>query len=89
MVSINLFCCCTRSFLNSLKHRRYADYADADYAHAKIVCKDFELKYYVNTFMFNFLNMCIKIFEIDSAHFPLIPGLACSHKKGKSIHGRL
>ena len=60
------------------------------YAHAKRVCKDFEIKdlgeyhdFYVqvNTFLLadafeNFRNMFRKIYELDPAHFLLAPGLA-------------
>ena len=63
---------------------------DADYAHAKRVCKDFEIKnlgeyhdLYVqsNTLLLadvfeNFRNMCLKIYELDPAKFLSAPGLA-------------
>ena len=66
------------------------DITDADYAHAKIVCKDFEIKnsreyhdLYVqgNTLLLadvfeNFRNMCLKIYELDPAKFISTPGLA-------------
>ena len=59
------------------------DIADADYAHAKRVCKDFEIKnlgeyrnLYVqsNTLLLadvfaKFRNMCLKIYELDPANF--------------------
>ena len=57
------------------------DIIDADYAHVKRVCKDFEIKnlgeYYdlniqSDTLLLadvfeNFRNMCIKIYELDPA----------------------
>ena len=66
------------------------DFTDTDYAHAKRVCKDFETKslgeYYdlhaqSNTLLLadiveSFGNMCLKIYEIDPAHFLSDPGLA-------------
>ena len=66
------------------------DITDADYAHAKRVCKDFEIKnlgeyhdLYVqsNTLLLadvfeNFRNMCLKIYELDPAKFLSAPGLA-------------
>ena len=66
------------------------DITDADYAHAKIVCKDFEIKnlgeyhdLYVqsNTLLLadvfeNFRNMCLEIYELDPAKFLSAPGLA-------------
>ena len=56
---------------------------DADYAHAKRVCKDFEIKnleeyhnLYVQSHTLlladvfeNFQNMCLKIYELDPAKF--------------------
>ena len=59
------------------------DVTDVDYAHAKRVCKDFEIKYlgeyydlYVQSDRLllvdvfeNFRNMCLKIYELDLAHF--------------------
>ena len=59
------------------------DITDADYAHAKRICKDFKIKnlreyhdLYVqsNTFLLthvfrNFTNMCLKIYELDPAKF--------------------
>ena len=67
------------------------DITDADYAHAKRVCKDFEIRcfgeyhdLYVqrDTLLLadgfeNFRNMCIKIYELDPAKFLSVPGLAC------------
>ena len=67
----------------------YADYTDADYAHAKRICKDFEIKdlgeyheFYLqsDTALLNdvfeiFSNMCIKIYEPDLAKFVSVPGL--------------
>ena len=60
---------------------------DADYAHAKRVCKDFEIKHlgeyhdlYVqsDTLLLgdvfeNFRNMCINIYELDPTKFSLAP----------------
>ena len=65
------------------------DITDADYAHAKIVCKDFEIKNldeYHNLYVQsdtlllvdifkNFRNMCLEIYENDPAHFLSTPGL--------------
>ena len=66
------------------------DITDTDYAHAKRVCKDFEIrhlgKYHdlhvqshtlllADTFE-NFRNMCPKIYELDPAKFLSAPGLA-------------
>ena len=66
------------------------DIADADYADAKRVCKEFEIKglgeyhdLYVqsDTVMLadvleNFRNMCLEIYELDSAKFLTVPRLA-------------
>ena len=66
------------------------DITDANYAHSKGVCKDFEIKHlgeyhdlYVqsNTLLLadvfeNFRNMCINIYERDSAKFLSAPGFA-------------
>ena len=63
---------------------------DADHAHAKRVCKDFEIKsleeyhdLYVqsNTLLLadiyeRFRNMSLEIYEVDNAKFLLAPGLA-------------
>ena len=63
---------------------------DADYAHAKNFCKDFEIKnlgeyhaMYVqgDTSLLadvfeNFRNMCLEIYELDPAKFLSAPGLA-------------
>ena len=71
-------------------HLNIEDISDADYAHAKGVCKGFEIKnlgeyhdWYgqSDTLLLadefeNFRNMCIKIYEIDSAKFLSAPGLA-------------
>ena len=63
---------------------------DADYAHAKSVCKDFEIKklreyreffvqsktlLLVDAFR-NCRNMCLKIYQLDPAKFPAVPRLA-------------
>ena len=65
------------------------DITDADYTHAKRVCKDFEIKHlgeydlYVqsNTLLSanvfeNFRDMYLKIYELDLAKFLSVPGLA-------------
>ena len=66
------------------------DITNADYAHAKRVCKDFQIKHlgechdlYVqsNTLLLadvfeNFINTCINIYGLDSAKFLTAPGLA-------------
>ena len=66
------------------------DITDADYVHAKRVCKEFEIKnlgeyhdLYVqsDTLMLadvfeNFRNMCLKIYKLDLAKFLSAPGLA-------------
>ena len=66
------------------------DITDADYAHAKKVCKDFEIKnlgeyrdLYVqrNTLLLadvfnNFQNMSLEIYEVDHTYFLSAPGLA-------------
>ena len=66
------------------------DITDADYAHTKRVCKDFEIKnlgeyhdLYVqsDTLLLadvfeNFRNMCFEIYELDPAKFLSAPGLA-------------
>ena len=64
-------------------HLDMEDITDADYAHAKRVCKDFEIKnsgeyhdLYVqsDTFLLadvfeNFRNMCLEIYKLDPAKF--------------------
>ena len=66
------------------------DITDADYTHAKSVCKDFEIKnfeeyhdFYVQSNKIllvdvfeNFRNICLKIYELDLARFLSAPGLA-------------
>ena len=66
------------------------DIIDADYVHAKRVCKDFEIenlgKYhnlYVQADIFlsadvfeNFRNICLRIYELHPAKFLSAPGLA-------------
>ena len=66
------------------------DITDADYAYAKRVCKDFEIKnlgeyhdLYIqsNTLLLadvfeNFRNMCINFYELDPVKFLSAPGLA-------------
>ena len=71
-------------------HLNIKDITDADYAHAKRVSKDFEIKgveeYHdlcvqcdtlllVNVFE-NFRNMCLEIYELDPAEFLPAPVLA-------------
>ena len=70
-------------------HLNMEDITDADYVHAKKVCKDFEIKnlgeydLYVQSdtllladVLENFRNMCLKIYELDPAKFLSAPGLA-------------
>ena len=71
-------------------HLNMEDITDADYAHAKRVCKDFEIKnlgeyhdLYVqsNTLLLadvfeNFRNMCLEIYEFDPAKFLSARGFA-------------
>ena len=66
------------------------DITDADYAHSKRVCKDFEIKnlgecydLYVQSGTLlladvfeSFQNMCLEIYEFDPAKFLTAPGLA-------------
>ena len=68
------------------------DITDADYAHAKRVCKDFEIKnlreyhnLYVqsdilllltNSVFENFRNTCLKIYKLNSAKYLSSPGLS-------------
>ena len=66
------------------------DIADADYIHAKKVCKDFEIKnlgeyhdFYLksDTLLLadvfeNFRKMCLKIYHLDPIKFLSAPGLA-------------
>ena len=65
------------------------DITDADYAQAKRVCKDFEIKnlgehhdLYIQSDTLladafeNFRNMCLKIYELDPTNFLSAPGLA-------------
>ena len=71
-------------------HLNMKDFADADYALLKKVCKDFEIRnlgqhhdLYIqsNTLLLahvfeNFINMCIEIYELNPAKFLSAPGLA-------------
>ena len=71
-------------------HLNMEDITDADYTHAKKVCKDFEIrnlgKYhdlYVqsNTLLLadafqNFQNICFEIYELDPTRFLTTSGLA-------------
>ena len=69
-------------------HLNMEDITDADYVHAKKVCKDFEIKnlgeydLYVQSdtllladVLENFRNICLKIYELDPAKFLSAPGL--------------
>ena len=70
-------------------HLNMDNITNPDYAHAKRVCKDFEIKnlgeyhgLYVqsNTLLLadvieNFRSICLKIYELDPAKFILTPGL--------------
>ena len=63
---------------------------DADYTHAKLVCKNFEMKtsgeyheLYVqsDTLLLadafqNFMNICHETYELDPVHFISTPGFA-------------
>ena len=79
---------------NPMKHHSYShlnmeDITDAGFAHAKKVCKDFEIKdlgeYYdlhvqsdaslLHDVFENFRNMCLEIYELDAAKFLSAPGL--------------
>ena len=79
---------------NSMKHfyshLNMEDITDADYAHAKSVCKHFEIKnlgeYHdlhvqsetlllLADIFQNFRNMCLKIYELDPAKLLSAPGL--------------
>ena len=76
----------TEDFYNQLN---LEDITDADYAHAKRVCKDLEIKnlgeyhdLYVQSYTLllvdvfeNFRNMYLKIYELDPAKFLSAPGL--------------
>ena len=71
-------------------HLNMEDITDADYAHAKRVCKDFEIKnlgeyhdLYVqsNTLLLadvfeNFRNICLEIYKLDRTKLLSAPGLA-------------
>ena len=71
-------------------HLNRKDITDVDYAHAKRVCKDFEIKhlgdyhdlyFQSDTLLLadvfeNFRNMCLKIYQFDPAKFLSAPGLA-------------
>ena len=75
---------------NFYSHLNMEDITNADYAHARKVFKNFEIKnlreyhdLYVhsNTLLLpdvfeNFRNMCLEIYELDPAKFLLAPGLA-------------
>ena len=71
-------------------HLNMEDITDADYAHAKRVCEDFEIinlgeyhdLYVQSDSLFladvfeNFRSMYLKIYELDPAKFLSVPGLA-------------
>ena len=71
-------------------HLNMEDITDADYAHVKRVCKEFEIKKlgeYHNLYVKsdtllladvseNFRNMCPEIYQLDPAKFLSTPGLA-------------
>ena len=75
-------------------HLNMKDITDADYAHAKTVRKDFEIKnlgeyhdlYVQSDTLFladvfeNFRNMCLQIYELDPTKFLSAPGLAQGKK---------
>ena len=68
----------------------YRSITDADYAHARRVCKDLEIKNLAKYYDFyvqsdpllladifgNFRNMFLETYEIDLARFLTVPGLA-------------
>ena len=73
---------------NFYSHLNMEDITDADYTHAKIVCKDFEIRHLVEYYDLNvqsdtllsdvfenFLHTCLEIYELDHAHFLTEPGL--------------
>ena len=70
-------------------HINMNDITDVDYAHAKKVCKDFQIKhlgeYHDLHFKVieNFRNLCLKIYDLDPVKFLLALGLAWinSYKK--------
>ena len=70
-------------------HLNTEDITDADYAHAKKVCKNFEMRnlgeyhgFYVQSDtllfpnVFNFRNMCLEIYELDPTKIFSAPKLA-------------
>ena len=83
---------------NFYSHFNMEYITDADYALAKRVCKNFEIKYleeyrdlYVQsvTLMLadvfeNFRNMCLEIYQFDPAKLLSAPGLTSGFKKDKS-----
>ena len=72
-------------------HLNMGNITDADYAHVKRVCKDFEIKHlgeyhdlYIQRDMLlladvfeNLQNMCLETYELDLAKSPSAAGLAC------------
>ena len=78
------------SLPENYSHLNMEDITDADYAHTKRVCKNFEIKtlgehrdLYIqgNTLLLadvlhNFRNICLEIDKLDPAKFLSAPGLA-------------
>ena len=88
---ISLFYCCKKvsEDRDFYSHLNMEDITDADYTHAKRVCKDFEIKnleyhdFYIQSYTLlladvfeNFKNMCLKIYELDTSLFLTASGLA-------------
>ena len=58
-------------------HLNMDDITDADYKHAKRVCKDFEVKNLLLADVFeNFRNICLKIYELGPTKLVSAHGLA-------------
>ena len=80
-------------------HLNMEDITDADYAHAKRVCKDFEIKHlgeyhdlYVqsDTLLLadvfkNFRNRCLKIYKLDPAKKSSVPWLVWQALKNTKV----
>ena len=77
------------------------DITDADYAHAKRVCKDFKIQNlddYLDLYVQNdtllladvfekIRNMCLEIYELDPAHFLSVPAIIQKiFQKNSSFH---
>ena len=100
MTSIGSFCCIhgwIHEWLGKIG-RKMDNISDENYDHAKRDCQNFEIKclreYHdlyaqsdaallVDVFE-NFRNMCLEIYEIDSAYFLSAPGLAWQEVLKKS-----